>query len=491
MRVLGVDLGSRRIGLAISDSDGTFAFPLDALESRGLARDVEALRVLIGEREVEQVVVGLPLHMSGRAGPEAESARRFARSLSEIAAVPVDLLDERWTTAEAERALLAGPGGGQAPRGAQERRARLDGRLDPAADVARAGGRPRTAGVARGGSPVKRWLVAAAIATTLGATALAALAFVLHQRLEPVRTGDTDPIDFRVERGRSLRQVASGLEGAGLVRDARAVVWLARWRGWESALKAGEYELSPAWSPERILEQIIAGRVRTYTTVLPEGIRASEIAARLDEAGLARRDDFLRVVRDPAFAESLGVPAPTLEGYLYPETYELPRDLPPEELARILVEQFNAAWRQIEPEARDLQLSKHQIVTLASIVEKETATPEERPLIAAVFLNRLHRGMRLETDPTVIYGIENFDGNLRKRDLMDKSNPYNTYQIAGLPPGPIANPGIDSLRAVVEPAQTDYLYFVSRNDGTHEFSRTYREHVNAVNRYQKRRSASR
>ena len=147
---------------------------------------------------------------------------------------------------------------------------------------------------------------------------------------------------------------------------------------------------------------------------------------------------------------------------------------------------FNDAWSDIEPGARDLELSKHQIVILASIVEKETAAPEERRLIAAVFLNRLKKGMRLETDPTVIYGIPNFDGNLRRRDLQDKSNPYNTYQIAGLPPGPIASPGSDALRAVVKPAETEYLYFVSRNDGTHEFSRTYREHVNAVNRYQRR-----
>jgi UPF0755 protein len=126
-------------------------------------------------------------------------------------------------------------------------------------------------------------------------------------------------------------------------------------------------------------------------------------------------------------------------------------------------------------------------VTLASIVEKETGVPEERPLIAAVFHNRLRRRMRLETDPTVIYGIPNFDGNIKKKHLLDKSNPYNTYKIMGLPPGPIASPGIDALRAVLEPAESEYLYFVSRNDGTHHFSNSYREHVNAVNRYQKRR----
>ena len=128
-----------------------------------------------------------------------------------------------------------------------------------------------------------------------------------------------------------------------------------------------------------------------------------------------------------------------------------------------------------------------EVVTLASIVEKETGAPEERPLIAGVFRNRLDRGMRLESDPTVIYGIPDFDGNLRRVHLDDDANPYNTYRIAGLPPGPIANPGAASLRAVVRPAETDYLYFVSRNDGTHVFSRSYREHLNAVNRYQKRR----
>jgi UPF0755 protein len=310
-------------------------------------------------------------------------------------------------------------------------------------------------------------------------------AWWLTEQLEPISPGDRAQIPFTVERGRGLRQVANGLERAGLIQNADAAVVIGRLRGWDAAIKAGEYDLSPGSGTEPILEKIIAGRVRTYTAVLPEGIRATEIAARLEEAGLARRDAFLRVVGDPSFAKSLGVPAENLEGYLYPETYEIPGDLPAEAVARILVDQFNAAWAQIEPEASKLALSKHEIVTLASIVEKETAAPEERPLIAAVFLNRLRKGMRLETDPTVIYGIDDFDGNLKRRHLRDDSNPYNTYQIRGLPPGPIASPGADALRAVVKPAETEYLYFVSRNDGTHQFSKTYREHVNAVNRYQR------
>lgn len=322
----------------------------------------------------------------------------------------------------------------------------------------------------------------------LSATAAAAFAWIVVERLEPAAPGASATVGFLVERGQGLRAVANRLEVDGVIQDADAFVLMARLRGAQAALQAGEYDVSPAWSAAQVLDHLVAGRVRTYRVVLPEGIRAVEIADRLAEAGLVDRDAFLRVVEDEEVARSLGVPATSLEGYLYPETYELPRGLPANELARVLVEQFDLAWGEVASQAEGLDLSKHQIVTLASIVEKETGVPDERPLIAAVFLNRLRRGMRLETDPTVIYGIEDFDGNLRKRDLLDDGNPYNTYRIAGLPPGPIANPGVDALRAVVQPADSDYLYFVSKNDGTHRFSTSYREHVNAVNRYQKRRS---
>jgi UPF0755 protein len=284
-----------------------------------------------------------------------------------------------------------------------------------------------------------------------------------------------------------VRQVARALERAGLIRDARAFSLLARNQGSERVIHAGENGLSPSMTTQQILALILSGQVRTYAVSLPEGIRATEIATRLESAGLADAATFLATVTDPAFVHSLGIEADSLEGYLFPETYRLPRNLSPTTIARVLVDQFEAVWREIEPRAAATALSRHQIVTLASIVEKETAAPEERPLIAAVFLNRLARGMRLETDPTVIYGIADFDGNLKKSHLRDENNPYNTYQIAGLPPGPIASPGIEALEAVVKPADSDYLFFVSRNDGTHRFSRTYREHVNAVNQYQKNR----
>jgi UPF0755 protein len=292
---------------------------------------------------------------------------------------------------------------------------------------------------------------------------------------------------FAVERGAPLARVAGDLERAGLVRDARAVKWLARARGLSSKLHAGEYRLSAALTPGEILAQIAAGRVATHEVVLPEGWTADQIGERLAAHGLVDAAAFASAVRDAQLADQLGIPAQGLEGYLFPETYRLPRGLDADEVVRILVDQFLRAWEEIAPDARARGLDMHAVVTLASIVEKETGVPEERPLIASVFANRLARGMRLESDPTVIYGIPDFDGNLRRADLEDGANPYNTYRIRGLPPGPIASPGIDSLRAVVQPAQTDYLYFVSRNDGTHVFSSSYRDHLNAVNRFQRRR----
>ncbi len=290
---------------------------------------------------------------------------------------------------------------------------------------------------------------------------------------------------FEVPSGESLPEIARRLEEAGLVRHRLAVECLGRSRELSGRLQRGEYRLSPAQSPGEILEQIASGRVIHYEVAFPEGFTAAQSAERLAAAGLADRDAFLAVVRDPATPAQLGVEGGSLEGYLFPETYRFPRDLAPLELARAMVGQFLAVWAGIAPRARERGLSMRDVVILASLIEKETGAPGERPLIASVFLNRLRRGMRLETDPAVIYGIAYFDGNLRRRDLEDAANRYNTYRIPGLPPGPIANPGADSLRAVVEPAETEYLYFVSRNDGSHRFSKTYAEHVSAVNRYQR------
>ena len=296
---------------------------------------------------------------------------------------------------------------------------------------------------------------------------------------------------FVVERGAPLTSIAQALEAAELIRNARAFGWLARWRGQAEGLRAGEYRLSAALPASEILDRLVAGRVVTYEVVVPEGFTMAQIGARLAALDLVEEEEFAAAVRDPELIGSLGFGSESLEGYLYPETYRLPRGLTAAAIARVLVTHFERAWNALEPAAIVRELDQHSAVILASIVEKETGIPEERPLIASVFANRLARGMRLESDPTVIYGIQDFDGNLRRNDLDEPGNPYNTYRHRGLPPGPISNPGRASLRAALAPAQSDYLYFVSKNDGSHAFSRTYREHVNAVNRYQRARRSGR
>lgn len=332
-----------------------------------------------------------------------------------------------------------------------------------------------------------RRLGALLVAAILASAALGA--WGVHRALTPAASAG-EPVPFVVAEGSGLRRVARELAAAGLVRSPLAFELLGRWSGAQNQLRSGEYELRASDSPRAILETIRAGRVKVWDVSVPEGLTATEIAARVEAAGLARADAFLAVVRDPDSAARFGVEGPGLEGYLFPETYHLARGLTPEEVVGAFVRQFQAVWAPLAPAAAAQGLSMRQAVTLASIVEKETAVPEERPLVAAVFHNRLRRGMRLETDPTVIYGIDGFDGNLKRSHLEDASNPYNTYRIAGLPPGPIANPGAGALAATVRPAQSDALYFVSRNDGTHVFSRTYQEHVGHVRRFQVRRGGT-
>jgi len=320
----------------------------------------------------------------------------------------------------------------------------------------------------------------------LAALVLAAvtLAAVFAAQLEPRADGGAEML-FEVKRGESLRAIATRLEQHGLVRDARATTWWARLRGKAELLHAGQYWLSPALSPSEIIDRIAAGKVATWEVVIPEGLTAAEIGERLAARGIVDAHEFTAAVADPALARELGIPARSLEGYLFPETYRLPRGQTGPEVVRVLVEQFRNAWKQVEARAAERGLAMHEVVILASIVEKETGNPDERPKIAAVFANRLRMGMRLESDPTVIYGVTAFDGNLRRADLDDTANAYNTYQHAGLPPGPISNPGLGALRAVIDPAESKVLYFVSRNDGTHLFSRTVAEHNAAVVKYQR------
>ena len=302
---------------------------------------------------------------------------------------------------------------------------------------------------------------------------------------QPAGTAATEKL-FSIAPGQGLRKIANGLQQEGLVGDALRFTILARLSGQDKLIKAGEYALAATMTPHEILDQMVAGRVHLYRLTIPEGFNLQQISAAVAVAGLASEADFLATARDPQTAEALNIPGKTVEGYLFPDTYYFPRETNCTAIITTMVRRFETAftpeWHQ---RAEALGLSVHQVVTLASIIEKETGVPEERPLIASVFHNRLRKGMRLETDPTVIYGITDFDGNLTRKHLRTMT-PYNTYRIKGLPPGPIASPGRAALEAALYPADTDYLFFVARRDGTHQFSNTLGEHQKAVRKYQLR-----
>lgn len=289
-----------------------------------------------------------------------------------------------------------------------------------------------------------------------------------------------------VREGLSLKEVAGELERKKVITSKTLFEFWAQLLGYSRKIKAGEYELGSHMPPKRILEKLAKGEVITYPVTVPEGFTAKQIAELLDEEGLINKEKFLSLIKDPALLEQHRISAPSLEGYLYPETYHFARGISARSSIDAMVGRF---WQVVSPlkERIDrVDMNLQEVVTLASIVEKETGLAEERPTIASVFLNRLKKGMRLESDPTVIYGIKDFNGNLTRTDL-NMATPYNTYVIRGLPPGPIANPGLEAIKAVLYPAKTDFLYFVSKNDGSHHFSKTLSEHNKAVQVYQKGR----
>jgi len=293
------------------------------------------------------------------------------------------------------------------------------------------------------------------------------------------------PQQLAVASGASLHGVARDLEAEGVITSARWFRLLARLRGDEARIRTGIYDFAGAATPGEVLDRLVAGDVRRLQVTIPEGFDLRQIAARLEATGVAPADEILRLARDVEVCTRLQVKAPSLEGYLFPETYSFEFGLAPERVLTTLVEQMR---RQLTPEllkaAKEHNLDTNGYLTLASIVQKEAGNNDEMPLIAAVFLNRLRLGIPLQADPTVIYGLgDAFAGNLTKNHLRQPT-PYNTYTRRGLPPGPISSPGREALEAVAHPADVDYLYFVARGDGTHEFSHTLKEHNRAVQRFQ-------
>ena len=318
-----------------------------------------------------------------------------------------------------------------------------------------------------------------------------ALALVIRETERPLRVGEA-PVVVDVQPGMGGVEIAREVHRLGLVPHPLVFQAYVRWRGSAGRLRAGQYTLPGGKTLHELVERMEKGDADRLAVTFPEGYSIDDMAALMPSVGL-KAADFKAAAADPAPIKDLDGAAPDLEGYLFPDTYDLRRDATAAKalVARMLL-RFRAVLKPELPKLEASGLTLRKLVTLASLVELETAVASERPRVAAVFLNRLKKGMLLQTDPTVIYALKKagrYDGNIRKKDL-DIDSPYNTYKYAGLPPGPIASPGKSSLQAVLEPAQTKDLYFVSRNDGTHEFNESLAAHEQAVNRYQRYRDKS-
>lgn len=307
--------------------------------------------------------------------------------------------------------------------------------------------------------------------------------------MTPGKKGGHDRVFF-VQEGSTLKEVVNELDEKEIITNKTLFLLWARLMGHSRDIKAGEYRLNSGMSPLKILGILRKGAIITHPVTIPEGSAREQIGELLDKKGLVDKDEFLSLTGDSDIARRYGITGPGLEGYLYPDTYQFSRGLSPTSVIEVMVERFCEVVTPLRKRAQHLGMTIERVITLASIVEKETGRAEERPIIASVFLNRLKRKIRLQSDPTVIYGLSDFNGNLTKEDLR-KHTPYNTYIIRGLPPGPIANPGEEAIKAVLYPAKTDYLYFVSKNDGSHCFSKTLSEHNKAVRIYQKKRHTHR
>ena len=305
----------------------------------------------------------------------------------------------------------------------------------------------------------------------------------------PVRPVDAPPQPLIVAPGSSAEAIGRQLADLGLVRHPLLFRVLVFVRGVGSVLKAGEYSLEGPLSLEQIVDILARGEVVRNEVTIPEGLNMVETSEIVATRGVSA-DEFLKAAHDPALIRDLDPQASDLEGYLFPDTYDLPRTADPvPALVARMVQRFRDVIAPEQARIAEQGRTVRQVVILASLVERETARAEERARIAAVFLNRLRRGMLLQTDPTVIYALRlagKWDGNIRRVDLQIDS-PYNTYRYPGIPPGPIASPGRGALLGVVQPADVKDLYFVSRNDGTHQFSETLTQHNRAVDRYQRRR----
>lgn len=296
--------------------------------------------------------------------------------------------------------------------------------------------------------------------------------------------GQHGTAEIRIERGEPLSAVVEQLRERAVITNPRLFILWSRLLAVEKKVHWGRYRFELPMSPGEVLDQMVLGTGAFRRITVPEGLTVKEIAGLLEGAGIARGDRFLAEARRPELLSRLGLEGKGIEGHLFPDTYFFTPHTTEREIVMAMTDQFRHNFsRAMREKLRQLGWSLHQLVTLASLIEKETGDEAERPLVSAVFHNRLKREIPLQSDPSVVYGLKRFSGQLTRQDLQSPS-PYNTYRIRGLPPAPICNPGLASLMAALYPAEVPYLYFVSKNDGSHLFSVTLAEHNRAVEKYQ-------
>jgi len=295
-------------------------------------------------------------------------------------------------------------------------------------------------------------------------------------------------VTFDLPRGMNPSEISAGLEKVGAVKSGRALYWLGKLTGGWIGIKAAEYEIPANVSPTQIFKILKSGIGVQHPLLVKEGDNIYQVAESMEQAGLGTAREDLAIFTSQKFITSLGLSGDgihSLEGYLFPNTYFYDKKEKPESMIRKMVQSFLHSWTpELAARAQEFGMSRKQVVTLASMIEKETGASEEREIISSVFHNRLNKKMRLQSDPTTIYGIwDHYEGKIHKSDLLAPTD-YNTYTVAALPIGPISNPHPESIHAALYPATTDYLYFVSRNNGTHVFSHTYSEHSEWVRKLQ-------
>ena len=315
--------------------------------------------------------------------------------------------------------------------------------------------------------------------------AVASYTLITRTILEAKDPSANEIVLVEVASGMGLTEIAKLLETKGILEHWWSLDVMGRLKGGATKILAGEYELKASMTPSDLLKKLVSGEVFKRKVTIREGVTIWEIGKFLEDAGILSKVDFEAALVDENLLRTAGIGAKSFEGYLFPETYLFSRPVSAQRIIWTMMDQGEKHWPpEFTDRADQLQLTRHQIITLASIIEKESGNFEEQPIISSVFHNRLKEGMKLQADPTVIYGIPNFDGNLTKAHL-ETPTPYNTYVNYGLPPGPICNPGARAIQAALYPQETDFLYFVGNGEGAHIFSTTLKDHNEAVNKFQR------